>query len=156
MKKFLVAVLAIFCVSAASAQENNVGIRFDRGINIVGQYDLGSNNIEGRIGFNHNLVNLTGLYNWEIAQFDWTPGLGKWFFDAGVGVTVGGRERLVNVGVAGCAKLGIEFNSAPVRLSLDFTPAFGPLIAYEPGYGSYARFNEYNIANLGISAVFCF
>jgi hypothetical protein len=87
---------------------------------------------------------------------DWTPSVGQWFFDAGVGVTVGGRERLVNVGVAGCAKLGIEFNSAPVRLSLDFTPAFGPLIAYEPGYGSYARFNEYNIANLGISAVFCF
>jgi opacity protein-like surface antigen len=134
MKKFLVAVLAIFCVSAASAQENNVGIRFDRGINIVGQYELGSNNIEGRIGFNHNLVNLTGLYNWEIAQFDWTPGLGKWFFDAGVGanVTAGG---IFNLAVVGSAQFGIKFNNAPISITIDAQPALNLTHVVDLGFG---------------------
>lgn len=121
MKKLLVAFVALFAVTAASAQENNVGIRFDRGINIVGQYDLGSNNIEGRIGFKDNIVNLTGLYNWEIAQFDWTPGLGKWFFDAGVGANVfaGGG---FNLAVVGSAQFGIKFNNAPISITLDVQP----------------------------------
>lgn len=134
MKKFLVAVLAIFCVSAASAQENNVGIRFDRGINIVGQYDLGSNNIEGRIGFHDSLVDLTGLYNWEIAQFDWTPGFGKWFLDAGVGanVTAGG---FFNLAAVGSAQFGIKFNDAPVSITIDAQPTLNLTHVIDLGFG---------------------
>lgn len=67
--------------------------------------------------------------------------------------TTGG---FVNIGVAGCAKLGIQFNDAPIRLSLDFTPSFGPEIVYLKGFGANAGFSGYSVANLGISAVYCF
>ena len=161
MKKFLLLAVAVVLATSAFAQDWSVGGRIGSGFQAVGQYGYNQNSyIEGRFGagwLDHGVTaDFTALHNWKVCTMDWTPRAGEWFFDAGVGVTVGGRESLANVGVAGCAKLGIEFNDAPVRLSLDFTPAFGPLIVYAPGYGSYARFNEYNIANLGLSAVFCF
>lgn len=165
MKKIiLIAAMVLGFAVAADAQGWRAGARVGSGFQAQGEYCYnGSNYIEGRFGMGWASLageglaaEFTALHNWNVCTMDWTPSAGQWFFDAGVGVTVGGRESLANVGVAGCAKLGIEFNDAPVRLSLDFTPAFGPLIVYAPGYGSYARFNEYNIANLGISAVFCF
>ena len=86
---------------------------------------------------------------------DWTPSAGRWFFDAGAGINVGGKWHYAYVGVAGSAKLGIAFKGAPVRLSFDWSPAFGPGIAYWDG-GSHSEFNERALCNFGITCVYFF
>ena len=101
-------------------------------------------------------ADFTVLHNWNVFNMDWTPSFGEWFFDAGVGLTVGGGARFVNLGVAGCAKLGVQLNDVPLRLAFDWTPAIGPAISYFPGGGAGAKFNKYGLANLGISCVYCF
>lgn len=161
MKKIiLIAALALGFAVAASAQNFRAGVRLGSGFQAQAEcvYN-GGDYFEGRLGmaWYHGGItaDFTLLHNWNICTMDWTPSAGQWFFDAGAGLTVGGRAHFVNLGVAGCAKLGIEFNSVPCRLSLDFSPAFGPAIAYGKGV-SAAAFNEYGLANLGISAVFSF
>ena len=162
MKKIiLIAALALGFAVAASAQDFRVGARIGSGFQVQAEYVYSGNNyFEGRFGMGwyHGgalTADFTVLHNWNVCNMDWTPSAGQWFFDAGAGLTVGGRGHFVNLGVAGCAKLGIEFNDAPVRLSVDFTPAFGPRIVYVKGASS-AVFNEYGLANLGLSAVFSF
>lgn len=126
MKKLLVALVAMFAVTAASAQINNLGLRFGGGVSIVGQYDLSqSNHIEGRLAFGGGGVSVTGLYNWELKSFNWTPGLGKWFFDAGVGGNVAVAGEYVGLAVVGSAQLGIKFNDAPVSVTFDLEPTLG-------------------------------
>ena len=102
MKKFLVALVAMFCVTAVSAQFSNVGVRFGAGTAITAQYDLSkANHIDGRIGFGGGWTSITGIYNWSLKSFDWTPGLGKWFFDAGVGANVGTGGGFTTAAVVG-------------------------------------------------------
>lgn len=128
MKKFLVALVAMFCVTAVSAQFSNVGVRFNggahhTGANLIGQYDLGgSNHIEGRLGFGGGTTSITGLYNWEIEKFNWTPSLGQWFFDAGVGANVAFASGYTGISALGTAQLGIKFNNAPVSVTFDLEP----------------------------------
>lgn len=161
MKKIiLIAAVVLGFATVASAQDFRVGARVGSGFQVSAEYVYnGSSYWEGRFGmawYHGGLTaDFTALHNWNVCTMDWTPSVGTWFFDAGAGLTVGGREHFVNLGVAGCAKLGIEFYNAPCRLSVDFTPAFGPAIGYGGGY-SAARFNEYGLANLGLTAVFSF
>lgn len=183
MKKIiLIAAMVLGFAVAADAQGFRLGARLGSGFQAQAEYSYnGANYFEGRLGLawyiaGEPTADFTILHNWNVCTMDWTPSVGQWFFDAGVGLTVGGRAYkseafaevggevstiavrggYVNLGVAACAKLGIEFNNAPVRLSLDFTPAFGPEIAYISGYGAGAGFAKYGLANLGISAVYCF
>ena len=123
MKKFLVALVAMFCVTAVSAQVSNVGARFNGGVEVVGQFDLSKTNyIDARIGLNHN-ISLTGIYTWKIQEFNWTPQVGKWFFDAGVGASAAFTNP-VWLSVVGSAKLGLEFKAAPISLIWDLCPSF--------------------------------
>lgn len=131
MKKLLVAVLAIFCVSTASAQEFNLGARFGAGFQVVGQYGLSSSNyIEGRLGTTwaeadgYSPFDITATYNWKIETMNWTPSVGKWFFDAGVGVNAWAHKQVSSFAIAGVARLGLKFNDVPVSLALDWTPGF--------------------------------
>lgn len=183
MKKIiLIAAMVLGFAVAANAQGFRVGARLGSGFQAQAEYSYnGANYIEGRLGMGwyHGgalTADFTALHNWNVCTMDWTPSVGQWFFDAGVGLTVGGnaykaealastggelvtvsaRGGVAYIGVAGCAKLGIQFNSAPVILALDFTPAFGPEIGYISGMGAGARFARYGLANLGISAVYCF
>ena len=162
MKKIiLIAAMVLGFAVAANAQGFRVGGRIGSGFQAQAEYCYnGANYFEGRLGmgwYNAGVLtaDFTALHNWSIMTMDWTPSVGQWFFDAGAGLSVGGRSNIVTLGVAGCAKLGIEFNDAPIRLAVDWTPAFGPAITYI-GADSYAKFNEYGLANFGISAVFCF
>ena len=162
MKKIiLIAAMVLGFAVAANAQGFRAGARIGSGFQAQAEYCYnGANYFEGRFGmgwYHAGLLTaeLTLLHNWNIATMDWTPSVGQCFFDAGAGVTLGGRTNFVTGGVAGCAKIGIEFNDVPIRVSLDCTPAFGPAIAYD-GANSIAKFNEYGLANFGISAVFCF
>lgn len=162
MKKFLLTIAVCFCALTVSAQGWSVGARVGSGFQAQGEYAFNNNNyVEGRFGMSWLnggaalVADFTALYQWNVFTMDWTPSAGEWFFDAGVGVSVGGREHYAYVGAAGCAKLGIKFNNAPVKLSFDWTPVVGPEIGY---YGKYsaAQFYAYGLANFGVSAVYCF
>lgn len=162
MKKIiLITAMVLGFAVAANAQSFRVGGHLGSGLQAQAEYVYnGANYFEGRFGmawYHGGLTaDFTALHNWNICTMDWTPSFGEWFFDAGAGLTVGGAANFVNLGVAGCAKLGVELNSVPLRLALDWTPAVGPAIVYVPGWGSAAGFNSYGLANLGVSCVFCF
>lgn len=163
----LILALALGFTIAANAQDIRIGGRLGSGLQIQGEYAYNSSSyIEGRFGMAwYSLGDIykdptftaefTVLHNWNIFKMDWTPSIGQWFFDAGAGLTIGGREHFVNLGVAGCAKLGLKFNKVPLRLAIDWTPALGPEILYSNDW-SYSEFNNYGLANLGASVVFCF
>jgi hypothetical protein len=142
----------------------------------VGQYKYNGNDyIEARFGASWNnpkipnfrenadlidysesrvMADFTLLHAWHILEMDWTPSAGLWFFDAGAGVNVGGREHYAYVGVAGMARLGFTFHNAPVTLAFDWTPSFGPGIYY--GKQSKVFFNELGLANVGVTCTFNF
>ena len=177
MKKFLLVVVAMLCVATVSAQSKfessvkqaaqtvasqkwSVGLRVGSGLQADAEcFYAADKYVEGRLGMSwvHGgiIADFTALHNWNVCNMDWTPSAGKWFFDAGVGVNVGGAANLVTLGVAGQAKLGIKFNAAPVRLAFDFSPVVGPAIIYWKG-DSAAGFNTMGLCNLGISATYCF
>lgn len=161
MKKILLSLAALLCVATVSAQGWAVGGRFGTGLQAQGEYHFSNNNyVEARLGFQYVdgvRADFTALYNWNVCTMDWTPSAGEWFFDAGVGVNVGGISHLVTLGVAGQARLGIKFNSVPLRLSFDFAPAFGPWVTHGFGKGNNgAGFYKWGICNFGVSAVYCF
>jgi hypothetical protein len=178
MKKILLILVAVMFTTAAFAQQFSVGARVGSGFQAVGQYKYdGKNYIEARFGssWNNNpkfststatenyfdvyqgrvMVDFTLLHNWHLLDMDWTPRGGMWFFDAGVGVNVGGVAHYAYVGVAGMARLGFTFNNVPVTLALDWTPTFGPGVCYVDSY-NHAFFNELGLANIGISCTYNF
>lgn len=167
-------IVAAMFVTTLSAQEWSLGGRVGSGIQAVGQYTFSNENyLEARFGASWNnpevwvaysdgtikegrvMADFTLLYNWHILEMDWTPSTGIWFFDAGVGVNVGGKPHYAYVGVAGSARLGLKFHNAPVSLAFDWTPSFGPGILYV-GNQNEAMFNELGLANVGISCVYHF
>ena len=172
MKKLFITMAVVLCAASVSAQDwvNQatdaskwaLGARVGSGFQAQAEYRLSSGNyVEGRFGMSwcnggaSLMADFTALYNWNICNMDWTPGTGEWFFDAGCGLVIGGREHYCYLGAAGQAKLGIKFNNVPLRLSVDWTPYIGPGIGYWKN-GSSSRFNEYGFANFGISCVYCF
>ncbi|MBQ8493715.1 MAG: hypothetical protein IJ464_05490 [Alistipes sp.] len=160
MKKFLLAIVALMCATGAFAQDWSVGGRLGSGFQAVGQYGYSADKyVEARFGAGWLdggvTADFTALHNWNICTMDWTPSAGKWFFDAGVGLNVGGAANYVYLGVAGMARLGIEFNGAPVSLSVDYTPVIGPGIGYGHGHSS-AGFRGMGFANFGITCTYNF
>lgn len=160
MKRFLLVIVASLFVTGAFAQEWSLGGRIGSGFQAVGQYTLSNDNyVEARFGAcwldSAVTADFTALYNWHIVEMNWTPKAGTWFFDAGVGLNVGGKGHYAYVGVAGMARLGIEFSGAPVSLSLDYTPVIGPGIGYGKGYSS-ASFREMGFANFGVTCTYNF
>lgn len=163
MKKIFLVLAAIFCVATVSAQKWAVGGRVGSGLQAVGEYQYAQKTyVEARFGMQWVAglaADFTALHNWNVCTMDWTPSAGKWFFDAGVGVNVGGAANVAYVGVAGMAKLGFKFNKIPLKLAFDFTPSFGPIIGYYHAQGeswTHAGFFNYGICNLGVSAAYCF
>ena len=178
MKKFFLILAAAFCVAAtASAQGKlqqaaqtvasqkwSVGLRAGSTVQAVAECFYGDKTyVEGRFGMTALFgsanapvaADFTVLHNWNCFNMDWTPQTGKWFVDAGVGLSVGGGAHTAYLGVAGNAKFGIKFNAAPVRLSVDWTPVFGPGFVYGGG-ATYVGFPALNVANFGVSATYCF
>ena len=159
MKKILFALAFVLCAASVSAQGWGLGARIGSGFQAQAEYTFSSNNyLEGRLGMGWNNpganlnADLTLLYQWNIAQMDWTPDAGTWFFDAGVGPQAalflqdnGG----VYAGLAGDAKFGIKFNKVPIKLAIDYTPGVGCLFVDGGGFrGSWYNF--------GLSCVYCF
>lgn len=177
MRKLLLIIVAVLTVSAVSAQQWSAGLRAGAGVQAVGQLTFGNKNyIEARFGASwinpvvtvayesdnklsvnssRIMADFTILHNWRVVEMDWTPEAGRWFFDAGVGVNVGGKAHYAYVGLAGMARLRITFNDAPISLSVDWTPSFGPGILYVGEYNDVV-FNELGLAGLGITCTYNF
>ena len=126
MKKFLLAIVAVLCVSAVSAQQyqNSIGLRLGYGAELQYERHFSAENyLEANLGLygfgNHFDLNAT--YNWNLCEWDWTPSAGKWFLSAGVGASAVAAPQYFNVGVTGDVAFGIRFNK-PVTLSLDYRP----------------------------------
>ena len=163
MKKFLLTLVAVLCVSGAFAQDWKVGGRIGSGLQAVGQYTLNHDNyVEGRFGMawlGGMSADFTALYNWHILDMDWTPDAGTWFFDAGVGVNVGGAKGFCYVGPAGMARLGYTFKKAPVSLSADYAPVLGVVLYGKDFVGDYdkkAGFYGMGWGNFGITCTYNF
>ena len=160
MKKFLLVIVASLFVTGAFAQDWSVGARVGSGFQAVGQYGYNQKcYIEGRFGAGWLdggvTADFTALHNWNIFTMDWTPSAGDWFFDAGVGLNVGGSSHYAYFGVAGMARLGFTFKSVPVSLSIDYTPVVGPEMVYGGG-NTYAGFRGIGFANLGLTCTYNF
>ena len=159
MKKFLLSLVAVLCVSGAFAQDWKVGGRVGSGFQAVGMYEYNGNDyIEARFGaawLGGVTADLTVLHNWHILDMNWTPKAGTWFFDAGVGLNVGGASHYAYVGVAGMARLGITFKDAPVSLSVDYTPVVAPDFSYGGGHTD-VHFRGLGFANVGITCTYNF
>ena len=129
MKKIFLVLVAVLCVASVSAQKTNwaAGLRATYGVQAVGEYFYSSDKyVEARLGlFGGACADFTALHQWNCCNWDWTPSVGKWYLDAGVGLNLGGAAHYVWGGVAGDVKFGIKFNKVPIRLSVDYTPVIG-------------------------------
>ncbi|MBO5902323.1 MAG: hypothetical protein J6Q36_07905 [Alistipes sp.] len=158
MKKFLLAIVAVLCVSAVSAQQyqNSIGLRLGYGAELQYERHFSAENyLEANLGldgFGLDRIFLNATYNWNLCEWDWTPSAGKWFLSAGVGGSLGmwgyehdGANRLgLQVGVAGDVAFGIRFNK-PVTLSLDYRPTIYLLHkAWGQGFTGFALTCTYN------------
>lgn len=132
MKRILItlAVMLGFAV-AASAQPKAIGVRIGNGGEISYQHTLGNNflEVDGGLGLGLDKVfnvGATGIYNFMIAQPQWTD-RGEWGFYAGPGASVGlgvGEVNYFTLGAAGM--VGLEYTFwFPLQLSIDFRQHIG-------------------------------
>ena len=133
MKKIiLVAAMVLGFAVAASAQPRALGVRIGNGGEISYQHQLGANflEVDGGLGLGFDgvfNVGATGIYNFMIAQPQWTS-RGEWGFYAGPGAAVGmnviGEESYFHVAAAGM--VGLEYSFwFPLQLSFDVRPTLG-------------------------------
>lgn len=172
-KLFLVIVVSMLAIGA-NAQKWSVGGRVGSGIQAVGMYDYSDKcYIEARFGMSYTnarfdhywwgvdytlplSADFTVLHNWNVLEFDWTPGFGKWSFDAGVGLNVGGGANWAYVGVAGLARLDFTFDKLPLTIGLDWTPKFGPSITYGVYNKPLCGFNAMGLSDFGVTCTYRF
>lgn len=179
MKKFFLLMVASLFVTGAFAQDWSVGGRLGSGFQAVGQYTYNQNKyVEARFGagwLDGVTADFTALHNWNILTMDWTPRAGEWFFDAGVGLNIGGKSHYSYLGVAcdysyfgvaGMARLGFTFNNIPLTLSVDYTPVVGPyFVSGFPVYDmdstevsktTFVGYRAVGFANFGITCTYNF
>jgi hypothetical protein len=168
MKKLAVLCVALVAsVGVAGAQDWGFGVRLGSGFQAVGQRFLRSGNyLEGRLGMgwlHHGVTaDVSLLHVWNVQNMDWTDE-GHWFLDMGVGANLGGASHFVYGGLQGMARLGYQFDHAPVSLSLDWSPGFGPAVSHYHDIHddhiddhSAVGFNTRGMANFGVSCVYRF
>lgn len=135
MKKIIIAIVAVFAMSTANAQIQDLGVRFNGGYGYGAElsalWGLGGNRLETDLGWNlgdhWSALSLGVIYQWtgEIGSgFGWFAGvggwLGMWSWDNGWDDGEG------NFHLALAAQAGIEYNfdAIPIQLSLDVRPRF--------------------------------
>ena len=141
MRRIIVIFSAVLCVAVtAGAQSRALGVRFAgySGMEVSYEHVLGDepNFLEAEVGINahHSTVGfqVTGIYNWQISEFDWTP-RGDWSLYAGPGVSFGTSAHKNDdstystkgfIGITG--QIGLEYEFwFPLQLSLDIRPVLG-------------------------------
>lgn len=128
-KTFLIILAVLGFAATASAQPKALGIRMGWGVDISYLNNVGSSDfLEFELGLDGYAsdFHVDGVYNFMIAQPDWTSA-GRWGFYGGPGVGVGvwstkdPNVSAVYAGVLG--NLGLEYTfDFPLQLSLDVRP----------------------------------
>ena len=145
-KALLVAVLALTTAFAAVAQPRAIGGRLGYGVEVSYQHNLGDNFLEldlGLPGWTALGLGLTGVYDFIIAEPQWTPG--TWTFYAGPGLSIGsyfggyGVPPVFTFGVVGQVGLSYKFEF-PLELSIDLRPGLGVAFGSNGEGKSYAAF----------------
>lgn len=135
MKKFLLVLATLIgFATVASAQSKALGLRLG-GYNSEISYEHnmgGADFLEAELGASRNDAGFgfraTGIYNWMIAQPNWTN-RGEWGFYGGVGGSLGASPYednglLFSAAVVG--QLGLEYSFwFPLQLAIDIRPAIG-------------------------------
>ena len=128
MKKFfLVAAMVLGFAVAASAQPRALGAKFGWGLDLSYQHGFGADFLEVDLGLNNfNALNVAGVYNFMIAQPNWTS-RGTWGFYAGPGAGVGLALGDVNYfALSAAGMVGLEYTfDFPLQISLDFRQHIG-------------------------------
>lgn len=159
MKKIIViAALMLGFAVAASAQPRAIGGRLGNGAEVSYQHTLGQNflEIDGGAGLDiynagHFNLGATGIYNFMIAQPQWTD-QGEWGFYAGPGAGLGlgigndgngNKHNYFTLSAAGM--VGLEYTFwFPLQLSVDFRQhigfGFGKGIWFPSSVGISARY----------------
>lgn len=159
MKKLFV-LIAVIAVSATTASAQwGIGGRVGNNVQVVGHYVFDDvNYLEARLGmgFIGGLgLDVSALYNWNLKNWDWTPG--NWFLDAGVGANIGVNKNYLFVGAQGMCKFGYTFEDFPLSLAVDFSPVVGPQIALNDNPGINTGFNTWGLfSGWGLSCVYRF
>ena len=143
MKKVLLILVALLGLSiAASAQSKAIGFRAMSQWQLSYEHYVGDPNfLEFDLGGtyyskNHLGYDLTGTYNWMVAQPDLTP-RGDWGIYVGIGASVGSwwHEDKSKLWLGFAAQGGIEYTFwFPLQLSLDLRPIWG---LGDYGFGFY-------------------
>lgn len=130
MKRTILILATVFGFAvAASAQPKALGVRIGWGVDITYQnylnsadfleFDLGLDD-----GYNSSNFHVDGVYNFMIAQPNWTRG--KWGFYGGPGVSLAvwdndDKDNVVYAGIVG--NLGLEYTfNIPLQLFIDVRP----------------------------------
>ena len=157
MKKIvLIAVMVLGFAAAAVAQPRAIGVRIGNGGEVSYQHTLGENflEVDGGLGLGFDgvfNVGATGIYNFMIAQPQWTD-RGEWGFYAGPGASVGlglGEVNYLTLGVAGM--VGLEYSFwFPLQLSIDFRQHIGIGNGFwaPSSVGLGVRYKFYSVLNI--------
>lgn len=158
MKKIIIVVIATIIAVSASAQTWTVGGRIGAGFQATAEYhglgEIGKMPlyVEGRFGMAWNVpggkvcADFTPLVMLEITEFG-----KRFFFDSGIGMTVGGRGHYCFIGPSLSAKVGCYVSNS-VKLAIDWTPMLGAQIVT----GGGSSFHKYGLCNFGLSCAYCF
>ena len=165
MKQFiLVALIALSTAFVATAQENEnntsepvqvsftnngpraIGARFGWGAEVSYQHNLGKNFMEidlGIPGWTALGIQATAIYDFIIAQPQWTPGTWTWYAGPGLQAGVAFRKDFFStlLGIAGQVGLSYRFEF-PLELSVDIRPTIG---AYFGSLNGESFFKVYDV-----------
>lgn len=127
MKKIiLIAALTLGVAFAAAAQPRAIGARMGWGFEASYQHTLGQDFIEADLGLFTTSLNAAAVYNFMIAQPNWTD-RGEWGFYAGPGAALGiGMINSSGFNLAAAGQVGLEYTFwFPLQLSFDVRAQLG-------------------------------
>lgn len=143
MKKVILVLATVFCFGVlANAQPKALGVRLGYGVDLSYEHYVGNDFLEFELGLDgyKSAFHVDGIYNFVIAEPDWTAGSWEFYGGPGASVAVWNYEKANNVyaGILGNLGLGYTFN-IPLQLSLDVRPRimFGDGHIWEDGIFSF-------------------
>lgn len=157
MKKIVLTLLVCFtALGVARAQENAVGLRFGGSAELLYQRDLSRTNfLQFTLAIpDYDGFAVTGLYNWRLCQWDWTPETCDWHLNAGVGGALGMYnfdKAGFMLGVTGSCAFGCQFKSVPISIDIDYRPVLGAVIG-----GNSKGFFKPGLWNFGLAVAYHF
>ena len=180
MKKvILVALIALstaFVAAAADGESNAsepvqvsftnngpraIGGRFGWGAEVSYQHNLGNNFVEvdlGIPGWSALGIQATAIYDFVIAQPQWTPGTWTWYAGPGLQAGVSFRKDYFStvIGIAGQVGLSYRFEF-PLELSVDIRPTIGAYFGSENGESFFRVYDVWGaifVPHIGVRYAF--